>query len=68
MAHSNDISRNKLKWQMQEKQVAYQKLAQGSAALLKAGTLFWTERLLLKIVAWLAQQRLGQLAEVLDGE
>lgn len=53
---------------MQEKQAAYQKLTQGSAVLLKAGTLFWTERLLLKIVAWLAQQRLGQLIEVLDSE
>lgn len=53
---------------MQEKQAAYQHLAQGSAVLLRAGPLFWTERLLLKIVAWLAQQRLGQLAEVLDGE
>ena len=68
MAQSNGISRHELRLRLQEKQDAYQNLAQGSRALLGAGTLFWTERLLLKIVAWLALQRLVQLGEVLDSE
>lgn len=68
MTQSNRISRNELRQHMQDKHLAYQNLTQGSSVLLAAGTLFWTEQLLLRLVAWLAQQRLDQLIEVLDSE
>ena len=49
-------------------QVAYSDIEQGTRHLLVLNTLFWTERVLLKLTNWLAQQRLAQLAKVLSNE
>lgn len=55
-----------LKFHMETKQAAYRQLVRGAATLLKTDSLFWTERLLLKVMGRLAEQRLTQLGEVVE--
>lgn len=47
---------------------AYKQLLAGSAALLEINSLYWTEKLLLKIVRRLCGARLDQLGKILPDE
>lgn len=47
---------------------AYQQLQEGSETLLEIDGLFWTEKLLLRIVNRLYYTRLNQLGEILRDE
>lgn len=48
---------------------AYRQLVEGSEALLEMDRLYWTEKLLLKLVRSLYRQRLSRLGEIeLDGQ
>jgi len=57
--------REEIKDRLLLKWLAYSQLFQGADGLLDAGTLFWTERLLLRLVRALSAQRLEQLDAVL---
>lgn len=53
-----------LKTKLKLKKLAYFQLYQGADDLLENGTLFWTERLLLRLVRRLASERMKQVGDV----
>ncbi len=57
--------RAEIQEQLLEKKLAYSQLLQGAEALHKDGTLFWTERWLLRLIATVAARRLAQLGSIL---
>jgi len=59
------VEREKIRDRLLLRWLAYSQLFQGADGLLDAGTLFWTERLLLRLVRALSAQRLEQLDAVL---
>lgn len=56
---------DEIKTKLKLKKLAYGQLFQGADDLLEDGTLFWTERLLLRLVRHLAGIRMQQVGEVL---
>ena len=70
-ANGNDAQkakREEIKDRLLLKWLAYSQLFQGADGLLDDGTLFWTERLLLRLVRALSGRRLEQLNAVLPVE
>ncbi|MBK6708876.1 MAG: hypothetical protein IPG51_00825 [Chloroflexi bacterium] len=64
------MNSDEIKTKLKLKKLAYSQLFQGADDLLEDGALFWTERLLLKLVRHLASVRMQQVGDVLpaDGE
>ena len=55
---------NELSAKLERMRAAYQQLHSGSGALLEIGAIYWTERLLLRLVHALYGRRLAQIGGV----
>jgi len=59
------MERDNIRESLQNKLIAYKQLFDGSGNLLESGSLYWTEKLLLKLTRIVAEKRLKQLADAL---